>query len=46
VSFAAESFISIVVLAMSRPEIDRMHVLRDVMAEHITVNEAAHTSRA
>jgi hypothetical protein len=30
-----------VVLAMSRPEIDRMHVLRDVMAERITVHEAA-----
>ena len=34
-----------VVLAMSRPEIDRMHVLRDVMAERITVNEAAQLLR-
>jgi hypothetical protein len=34
-----------VVLAMSRPEIDRMHVLRDVMAERITVNEAAQLMR-
>ena len=30
-----------VVIAMSRPEIDRMHVLRGLLAEHITVNEAA-----
>jgi hypothetical protein len=34
-----------VVIAMSRPEIDRMHVLRDVMAERITVNEAAQLLR-
>src|SRR5215217_9325834 len=34
-----------VVLAMSRPEIDRMHVLRDVMAERITVHEAAQLMR-
>ena len=34
-----------VVLAMSRPEIDRMHVLRDVMAERITVHEAAQLLR-
>jgi hypothetical protein len=34
-----------VVLAMSRPEIDRMHVLRDVMAERITVSEAAQLMR-
>src|SRR4051794_2548525 len=34
-----------VVLAMSRPEIDRMHVLHDVMADCITVNEAAQLMR-
>src|SRR3954454_2679744 len=34
-----------VVLAMSRPEIDRMHVLHDVMAERITVHEAAQLMR-
>jgi predicted DNA-binding protein (UPF0251 family) len=34
-----------VVLAMSRPEIDRMHVLRDVTAKRITVNEAAQLLR-
>ncbi|WP_244626989.1 helix-turn-helix domain-containing protein [Microvirga tunisiensis] len=30
---------------MSRPEIDRMHVLHDVMAERITVHEAAQLMR-
>jgi hypothetical protein len=34
-----------VVLAMSRPEIDRMHVLRDVTAKRLTVNEAAQLLR-
>lgn len=34
-----------VVLAMSRPEIDRMHVLRDVTADRISVNEAAQLMR-
>jgi hypothetical protein len=29
------------VIAMSRAEIDRVHVLRDVVAERITVREAA-----
>jgi predicted DNA-binding protein (UPF0251 family) len=29
------------VIAMSRREIDRMQVLRDVMAEHLTVRDAA-----
>jgi hypothetical protein len=29
------------VIGMSRPEIDRVHILRDVVAERITVREAA-----
>lgn len=29
------------VVSMSRPEIDRVHVLRDVLADRITVREAA-----
>jgi predicted DNA-binding protein (UPF0251 family) len=29
------------VVAMSRKEIDRMHVLRDLNAQRITINEAA-----
>lgn len=33
------------VLAMSRAEIDRIHVLRDVVAERITVREAAQLMR-
>jgi hypothetical protein len=33
------------IFAMSRLEIDRMHVLRDVTAERITVNEAAQLLR-
>src|SRR3954466_6800206 len=33
------------VIAMSRPEIDRMHVLRDLAAGRITVNEAAQLTR-
>ena len=33
------------VIAMSRPEIDRVHVLRDVVAERITVSEAAQLLR-
>ena len=41
VSFAAESFVSMAVIAISHPEINRMHVLHDVMADCITVNEAA-----
>ncbi len=28
------------VVAMSRKEIDRMHVLRDLNAQRITINEA------
>jgi hypothetical protein len=30
------------VIAMSRKEIDRMHVLRELDAKRITVSEAAH----
>src|SRR3954469_22652257 len=33
------------VIAMSRPEIDRMHVLRDLEAGRMTVNEAAQRTR-
>jgi hypothetical protein len=33
------------VIAMSRPEIDRMHVLRDVLVERITVRDAAQLLR-
>ena len=33
------------VIAMSRTEIDRMHVLRDLAAGRITVNEAAQLTR-
>src|SRR4051795_9244689 len=33
------------VIAMSRPEIDRMHVLRDLAAGRMTVNEAAQLTR-
>ena len=33
------------VIAMSRLEIDRMQVLRDVMARHITVGDAAQLMR-
>lgn len=33
------------VLSMSRAEIDRVHVLRDVVAERITVREAAQLLR-
>jgi transposase len=33
------------VLAMSRPEIDRVHVLKDLVAERITVPEAAQLLR-
>src|SRR3954465_14464515 len=33
------------VIAMSRPEIDRMHVLRDLAAGRMTVNEAAQLMR-
>jgi hypothetical protein len=35
----------VVVIAMSRPEIDRMRVLHDVMADRITVNEATQLMR-
>ncbi|WP_460665752.1 ISNCY family transposase, partial [Kribbella swartbergensis] len=33
------------VIGMSRPEIDRVHILRDVVAERITVREAAQLLR-
>jgi hypothetical protein len=33
------------VIAMSRPEIDRVHVLRDVAADRISVREAAQLLR-
>ena len=33
------------VLTMSRPEIDRVHVLKDLVAERITVREAAQLLR-
>src|SRR3954454_8391451 len=33
------------VIVMSRPEIDRVHILRDVVAERITVREAAQLLR-
>ena len=33
------------VIGMSRPEIDRVHILRDVVAERITVREAAQVLR-
>jgi hypothetical protein len=33
------------VIGMSQPEIDRVHILRDVVAERITVREAAQLLR-